>query len=86
MIVRVVKASSDDSAFIGEFETTNQLPVSGDTFWYGTHGPYTVVERAFAYKKDPEDAPAHDVILTVKELSKTQPPTALFGTQVMARR
>lgn len=67
MIVRVVVSNGE---FIGEFETTNPLPAKGDTFWYGTDGPYTVVDRAFIYKKSDQGAPAHDAILTIEEFSK----------------
>ena len=71
MIVRVVRRSKDDqdSQFIGNFETTGELPAVGDTFWYDTHGPYTVHERAFMYKKGRDDDRPEDVILTVREIS-----------------
>jgi hypothetical protein len=69
MIVRVVRQSKDDHIFIGNFETTDELPAVGDTFWYDTHGPYTVLERTFLYKKRRDDERPEDVILTVNEIS-----------------
>lgn len=71
MIVRVVSGNHlTGHEFIGEFETVHELPVKGDTFWYGKHGPYTVIERAFVYKKDPDQASAADAILSVELVSK----------------
>lgn len=70
MIVRVNRVSGHDQVFLGNFETTQQLPAVGDGFWYGTHGPFHVIGRTFIYKKDGNDDRPEDVILTVEELSK----------------
>jgi hypothetical protein len=80
MFVRVVRIVGKESVFVGNFETTAELPAVGDTFWYDTLGPCTVKERAFIYKKGRDDDRPEDVILTVKEIEKAVSPTAVFGT------
>ena len=69
MIVRVVQKSQDVNGFVGNFETSTELPAVGDTFWYDKRGPYKVISRAFVYKEGREGDPAEDVILTVKPIS-----------------
>jgi len=69
VIVRAVRRSSGgESQFIGNFETSGELPGVGDTFWYDTHGPYRVIERMFKYKKGRDDDRPEDVILTVEAI------------------
>jgi hypothetical protein len=81
MIVRVVRQSAGDGQFVGNFETTGELPTVGDTFWYGTDGPYKVTGRAFIFKKGRDDDRPEDVILTVKDVEKAVSPTAASGIQ-----
>ncbi|ARN80930.1 hypothetical protein [Methylocystis bryophila] len=70
MIVKVNQILKSGPKFVGDFETTQELPAVGDTFWYDTHGPYTVVGRTFIYKRGRDNDRPEDVILDVEELSK----------------
>lgn len=70
MIVRVNQISQSGLKFVGDFETTHELPAVGDAFWYDSHGPYTVVGRTFIYKRGRDGDRPEDVILDVEEISK----------------